>query len=484
MVDRRIMPGPRRIDNRSLARRVAQELRGGDVVGLGPGLPTLVSGAVPERSGIWFLADSGALGYWDPVAGAASPAPAPTATEGAVDSSGRPVALLPGGAVLGLLDAAAMVQGGYVGTAVLQPAQVSSTGHFTHWTSEATPGLFSPASAVDWASGGARRVIAMMPHGSLEGVPYIVNRSQLPTDGSVGLIITDAAVIRVIADGLELAELAPGWTVEDVTAITGAPLVAAPDLKEMTFDVTPEEPPNKVSSGALEAIRDLPDGAAVNMDGFGAPGGMPQYLLLALREHGAKDLTIISNTAGIARVVDFGTPPGRVAIDHSVLVDNHQVKMAIASYPVSPRASAPSSFELAFQRGEVDLEVVPQGTLAERLRAGGAGVAAFFTPTGASTLLAEGKETRIIDGKEYVLETALVADFCLIRGHKADTLGNVVYRGTSRNFNTVMAPAARITVVEVDEIVEPGVLSPEEIVTPGVYVDRIVKRPAGFSPYE
>ena len=477
------MPGPKRIDDRFLARRVAQELRGGDVVGLGPGLPTLLSGAVPERSGIWFLADSGALGYWDPVAGAESPAPAPTATEGAVDSSGRPVALLPGGAVLGLLDAAAMVQGGYVGTAVLQPAQVSSTGHFTHWTSEATPGLFSPASSVDWASG-ASRVIAMMPHGSLEGVPYIVSRSQLPTDGRVGLIITDAAVIRVIADGLELAELAPGWTVEDVAGITGAPLVAAPDLKEMTFDVTPEEPPNKVSPGGPEALSDLPDGATVNIDGFAGTGGMPHYLMVALQEHGAKDLTIIGNTAGVARVVNFGTPPGRLAIDHSILVDNQQVKKAIASYPVSPRASTPSSFELAFQRGEVDLEVVPQGTLAERLRAGGAGVAAFFTPTGAGTLLAEGKETRVIDGKEFVLETALVADFCLIRGHKADTLGNVVYRGTSRNFNTVMAPAARITVVEVDEIVEPGVLSPEEIVTPGVYVDRIVKRPAGFSPYE
>ena len=107
-----------------------------------------------------------------------------------------------------------------------------------------------------------------------------------------------------------------------------------------------------------------------------------------------------------------------------------------------------------------------------------------YTPTGAGTLLAEGKETRIIDGKEYVLEMGLTADFCLIRGHKADTLGNVIYQGTSRNFNAVMAPAARVTVVELDEIVEPRSLSPEEIVTPGVYVDRIVQRPAGFSPYE
>ena len=195
-------------------------------------------------------------------------------------------------------------------------------------------------------------------------------------------------------------------------------------------------------------------------------------------------MTIISNTAGIARIVNFGTPPGRLAIDHSILVDNNQVKKVIASYPVSPRASVPNSFELAYQRGEVELEVVPQGTLAERLRAGGAGVAAFYTPTAVGTLLAEGKETRTIDGKEYVLETGLVADYCLIRAHKADTLGNLVYKGTSRNFNAVMAPAARVTVVEVDEIVEPGGLGPEEIVTPGVYIDRIVKRPPGFSAYE
>ena len=220
------------------------------------------------------------------------------------------------------------------------------------------------------------------------------------------------------------------------------------------------------------------------IDGFARPGGMPQYLLVALRDHGARDLTMISNTAGIARVVGFGTPPGLEAIDHSILVDNKQIRKAIASYPVSPSASRPSSFELAFQRGEVEVEVVPQGTLAERIRAGGAGVAAFYTPTGVGTLLAEGKETRMIDGREYILEEALRADFCLIRGYKADTLGNVVYKGTSRNFNSVMAPAARVTVVEVDEIVAPGELTPEEIVTPGVYINRVVRRPDGFSAYE
>jgi 3-oxoacid CoA-transferase A subunit len=220
------------------------------------------------------------------------------------------------------------------------------------------------------------------------------------------------------------------------------------------------------------------------IDGFAGPGGMPHYLLVSLRDHGARGLTIISNTAGIARVINFGTPPGKQVIDHSILIENQQVKKAIASYPVSPSASRPSAFELAYRRGEVELELAPQGTLAERLRAGGAGIAAFYTPTGAGTLIAEGKESRIIDGKEYVLESGLRADFCLIRGYKADTLGNVVYKGTSRNFNSVMAPAAAITIVEVDEIVEPGGLDPEEIVTPGIYVDRIVKRPADFSPYE
>ena len=342
-----------------------------------------------------------------------------------------------------------------------------------------------PASAVDLAAG-AGRVVGIMSHTNSEGAPNIVARCTYPVDGlgCVTLVVTDVAVIRVSEVGLVLAEVAPGWTSDDVAAITGAPLAVAPGLREMTFDSSHLEAPNKVYQDGLEAVRDLPNGATVMIDGFAGPGGMPNYLLVALRDHGARDLTMISNTAGIARVVGFGTPPGLLTIDHSILVDNKQIKKAIASYPVSPSASRPSSFELAFQRGEVELEVVPQGTLAERIRAGGAGVAAFYTPTGVGTLLAEGKETRIIDGREYILEEALRADFCLIRGHKADTLGNVVYKGTSRNFNAVMAPAARVTVVEVDEIVAAGDLDPEEIVTPGVYINRVVRRPESFSPYE
>ena len=479
------MPQKDKLDGQQLARRVAQEFRAGEVVGLGPGMPTLIPAEVPAGWGVWFLADSGALGYSaaEPPSGPSSPTT--EVSERPVDSNGQPVVFSPGGVVLSLVDVAAMIRGGHVGTAVLQPARVRSSGDFTHWTTAETPGLFSPASAVDWASGSGR-VIAMMPHMDPEGFPNIVAEHPLPLDGvgCVDTIITDVAVLSITRNGLTLVELAPGWRVDDVAAITGASLTVSPNIKEMTFELPGLKFPGKVYSSGLEAVEDLPDNAVVNIDGFGGPGGMAHYLITELRDHGAKGLTLISNTAGIARVVGFGTPPGLRAIDHTILVDSSQVAKAIASYPVSPGASRPSSFELAYQRGEVELELVPQGTLAERLRAGGAGVGAFYTPTGAGTLLAEGKETRIIDGKEYVLEMGLTADFCLIRGHKADTLGNVIYQGTSRNFNAVMAPAARVTVVEVDEIVEPGSLSPEEIVTPGVYVDRIVQRPAGFSPYE
>ncbi len=475
------MPTARKTDVNAQARRVACELKAGEVVGLGPGLPSLLPGETPESMGIWFLADSGAS-YFGPVDGQSS---ASAISGNVVDSSGVKPRLLPGGSSLSTVDMLSAVCGGHVGSAVLQAAQVSSGGDFSHWTTGATPGLFAPASAVDWASG-ARRVIAVLPHTASDGSSNLVAQVLLPLDGvgCVDLIVTDTAVIRVTRDGFELAEVAPGWTRDAVAAITAAPISTAPDLKEMTFGLPTGQTPNKVYPDGLAAVRDIPDGASVNMDGFAGPGGMSHYLMVALRDHGAKNLTVIINTAGIARVVDFGSPPGRISIDHSILVENRQVKKAIASYPVSPRASRPSAFELAFQRGEVELEVLPQGTLAERLRAGGAGVAAFYTPTGVGTLLAEGKELRVIDGKEYVLETSIKADFCLIRAHKADTLGNLVYKGTSRNFNASMAPAATVTVVEVDEIVEPGGLNPKEIVTPGIFVQRIVQRPAEFSPYD
>lgn len=477
------MPEAKRLDNNAQARRIAREIQPGATVALGSGLPSLVPHELPTDTSVQFLSESGMLG-------GLAIGVEPASDSGFVDSNGSPIAFRPGASVNSTVDLAAMLRGGQVDTAILQVSQVSQNGDFTHWTSAETPYLFGPGFSVDLAFG-ARRVIAMMPHVNEDGLSNIVSECATPIDGPscIDLIVTDIAVIGVTAYGLELLELAPGWRSDDVFALTQAQLTISPDLREMnsnwpSFNGPGSNPSNKLFSSGLDALSDLPNGAVVMIDGFAGPGGTPHYLLTSLRDHGAKDLTIISNTAGIARVVNFGTPPGKQAIDHTILFDNQQVKKAIASYPVSPSASRPTAFELAYRRGEVELELVPQGTLAERLRSGGAGVAAFYTPTGVGTLISEGKETRVIDGKEYVLEEALRADFCIIRGYQADTLGNVVYKGTSRNFNSVMAPAAAVTVVEVDEVVAPGQLGPEAIITPGIHINRIVIRPSDFSPYE
>ena len=231
----------------------------------------------------------------------------------------------------------------------------------------------------------------------------------------------------------------------------------------------------KVFSSFAEAVSDIPDGAVLMIDGFAGPGGTPQNLIRALRDQGARELTIISNTAGLASVIGFGTLPGDRPDDIGILVENEQVRKVIASFPVSPSPSRPTAFENAYREGKVELEVVPQGTLADRIRAGGAGIAAFYTPTGAGTLMAEGKEVRNFGGRDYLLETALRADFALLRAHRADTMGNIQYRGTSRNFNGVMATSAEVVVMEVEEIVEPGEIDPGAVHTPGLYVDRIVK---------
>ena len=232
---------------------------------------------------------------------------------------------------------------------------------------------------------------------------------------------------------------------------------------------------NKIVPNFDEAVSDIPDGAMLMIDGFAGPGGTAQNLIRALRDHGARDLTIISNTAGLASVMGFGTLPGDRPIDIGILVDNEQVNKVIASFPVSPSRSRPTSFERAYLEGKVELEVVPQGTLAERIRAGGAGIPAFYTPTGVGTQIAEGKEIREFDGREYAMERSLKADFALLRANVADTLGNTTYRGTSQNFNGVMATAASVTIIEVDEIVEPGGLDSAVIHTPALYVNRMVK---------
>ena len=194
---------------------------------------------------------------------------------------------------------------------------------------------------------------------------------------------------------------------------------------------------------------------------------------MALHELGVTGLTIISNTAGLA---GFGALAGEPAITHNLLIESGRVSKVVASFPVSPSPSRPNAFELAYREGNIELELVPQGTLAERIRAGGAGIPAFYTATGAGTPVADGKETRSIEGHDYVLEYALKADYAFIRARVADRLGNLVYTGTSRVFNAVMATAASVTIAEVDDIVEPGGLDPETIATPGIYVRRIVRR--------
>jgi 3-oxoacid CoA-transferase A subunit len=232
---------------------------------------------------------------------------------------------------------------------------------------------------------------------------------------------------------------------------------------------------SKIFESFDQAVADIPDGAILMIDGFAGPGGTAQNLIRALRDHGARDLTIISNTAGLASVIGFGSIAGTTPIDIGILVDNEQIKKVIASFPVSPSPSRPTSFEKAYLAGKVELEVVPQGTLAERIRAGGAGIPAFYTPTGVGTQIGEGKEVREFDGQPYLMERALKADFALLRAYRADTMGNTTYRGTSQNFNGIMATAATVTIIEVDEIVEPGVLDSAVINTPALYVNRMVK---------
>jgi 3-oxoacid CoA-transferase subunit A len=214
---------------------------------------------------------------------------------------------------------------------------------------------------------------------------------------------------------------------------------------------------NKVLRSAEEAVALIPDGATVMCGGFGLCG-LPENLIKALHDRGTRDLTIISNNPGVD---DFGV---------GMLVRKKQVKKIYASY-----VGENKEFERQAIAGEIEYTLVPQGTLAERIRAAGAGIGGFFTPTGYGTIVAEGKETRVIDGRNYVLELPLHADFALIKAYKADTKGNLIYRKTARNFNPVMATAAKVTLAEVEAIVEPGELDPDAVVTPGVYVTHVLK---------
>jgi 3-oxoadipate CoA-transferase alpha subunit len=206
------------------------------------------------------------------------------------------------------------------------------------------------------------------------------------------------------------------------------------------------------------ALADVRDGATVMIGGFGL-AGQPAALIDALIAQGARDLTVVNNNAG----------NGELGL--AALLKARRVRKIICSFP---RQSDSYVFDALYRKGEIELEVVPQGNLAERIRAAGAGIGAFYTPTGHGTLLAEGKETRVIAGRPHVLEYPLAADFALIKAHRGDRLGNLVYRKAARNFGPIMASAAACTVAQVDALVEVGALDPEAIVTPGIFVRRVV----------
>jgi 3-oxoacid CoA-transferase subunit A len=213
----------------------------------------------------------------------------------------------------------------------------------------------------------------------------------------------------------------------------------------------------KVLDSADEAVAPIRDGASILMGGFGLCG-IPENLIAALHRRGTKDLTVISNNAGVD---DFGI---------GMLLRARQVRKMVSTY-----VGENKEFERQFLSGELDVELVPQGTFSERIRAGGAGIGGFFTPTGYGTIVAEGKETRTIGGKPYVLEMPIRADFAFVKAWKGDRVGNLVYRRTARNFNPVMATAADVTLAEVEHLVEAGEIDPDHVVTPGIFVTHILQ---------
>jgi 3-oxoacid CoA-transferase subunit A len=211
-----------------------------------------------------------------------------------------------------------------------------------------------------------------------------------------------------------------------------------------------------VLNSALEAVAEIKDGSTLLVGGFGLVG-IPENLILALVEKGTKDLTVVSNNCGVD---DWGL---------GLLLKNKQIKKMVGSY-----VGENKEFERQVLSGEIEVELIPQGTLAERIRAGGAGIPAFYTPAGVGTPIAEGKETRTFNGKEYLLEEGIVADFSLIRAAKGDKAGNLIYNKTARNFNPMIAAAGKVTIAEVEELAEIGDLHPDNVHTPGVYVQKLI----------
>jgi 3-oxoadipate CoA-transferase alpha subunit len=241
------------------------------------------------------------------------------------------------------------------------------------------------------------------------------------------------------------------------------PRAAKGFARRLGHEASQQEPDmiNKIFDTLQSAVADVHDGATVMIGGFGT-AGMPSELIDALIEQGARDLTIVNNNAGNG---DIGL---------AALLKAKRVRKIVCSFP---RQTDSYVFDALFRAGEIELELVPQGNLAERIRAAGAGIGGFFTPTAYGTKLAEGKETREINGKHYVLEMPLHADFALIKAYRGDRWGNLIYRKTARNFGPIMASAAKTAIVQVSEVVPLGALDPEQIVTPGIFVQRVIEVP-------
>ncbi len=234
---------------------------------------------------------------------------------------------------------------------------------------------------------------------------------------------------------------------------------------------------NKVVPSLDEAIADISDGASVMVSGAQGPLGVPRNLLLALRRKGVRNLTLITATGyrSVSAARFYGFPHAEDWVDHGILIDNRQVKKVICAMAYVPGRDA--VLQKQYEAGEVELEHLGHGPFILRMWAGAAGLGGVYQPVGIGTVLEEGKEKRTIDGKEYLLEMPLTADFALVGAYKADSYGNLIYKGTGRQYGPIMAKAARVTIAEVDEVVEVGDLDPESIVTPGIYVHRVVKAP-------
>ena len=227
-----------------------------------------------------------------------------------------------------------------------------------------------------------------------------------------------------------------------------------------------------------KALDDISNNSSIMIGGFGVQGGQPTNLMIALRDMNLIDLTLIGNVAGISMITGYGWKKSdrKKIIDQSIFFEKKQVKKIICSFPIPAQRNPMSEIEKAWKNEETIVDIIPQGTLAEKIRAAGAGIPAFFTKTGVGTIIEKGKETKILDGEKFILEYSLSADVALVRADLADELGNLVYKGASRAFNPIMATAAKLTIVEADRIVSSKELDPERIGTPGIYIDRIVSK--------